>query len=138
MLVAQDGGASVYLKIPRNQPVKTLQHILIAGVVGAAASLAGVAQAQSGHDHHATTAAATAQTAPTEMSDGEVRKIDKANKKITLKHGPLKNLDMPAMTMAFQVSDPAMLSRVKVGDKVRFVAANPGGKLTLTEIQPAQ
>jgi Cu(I)/Ag(I) efflux system protein CusF len=121
--------------------VKTLQHVLIAGVVGAVASLAGVAQAQSGHDHHAAPAAATtkvAQTAPAEMSEGEVRKIDKENKKITLKHGPLKNLDMPAMTMAFQVSDPAMLSRVKVGEKVRFVAANPGGKLTLTEIQPAQ
>ena len=121
--------------------MKTLQHILIAGAVGTAAAFTGVAQAQSGHDHHAAPdAAATkvAQTAPAEMSEGEVRKIDKVNKKITLKHGPLKNLDMPAMTMAFQVSDPAMLSQVKVGDKVRFLAANPGGKLTLTEIQPVR
>ncbi len=72
------------------------------------------------------------------MSEGEIRKIDVAGKKITFKHGPLKNLDMPAMTMAFQVSDPAMLTKWKVGDKVRFVAANPGGKLTVTDIQSAQ
>jgi Cu(I)/Ag(I) efflux system protein CusF len=50
---------------------------------------------------------------------------DQAGKKITLKHGPLENRDMPAMTMAFQVSDPDMLGKVKVSDKVRFVAANP-------------
>lgn len=121
--------------------MKTFQHILIAGTVGTAAAFTGIAQAQSGHDHHAATAAATtkvAQTASAEMSEGEVRKIDSENKKITLKHGPLKNLDMPAMTMAFQVGDPAMLSKVKVGDKVRFVAINPGGKLTITEIQPVK
>lgn len=51
--------------------------------------------------------------------------------------GPLKNVDMPAMTMAFQVSDAAMLGKLKVGDKVRFVAANPGGALTATQIQLA-
>lgn len=121
--------------------MKALQQFLFAGVIGAAASFAGIGQAQSGHDHHAApTAAATkvAQTAAAEMSEGEVRKIDAAGKKITLKHGPLKNLDMPAMTMSFEVSDPAMLSKLKAGDKVRFVAANPGGKLTVTEIQPAK
>jgi len=72
------------------------------------------------------------------MSEGEVRKIDRKNRKITLKHGPLKNLDMPPMTMAFEVNDPALLSKVKVGDKVRFVAANPGGRLTVTALQPAK
>jgi Cu(I)/Ag(I) efflux system protein CusF len=121
--------------------VKALQHILIAGAVGTVAAFGGVAHAQTtpGHDHHAAATAApaakVAQATPAEMSEGEVRKIDMENKKITLKHGPLKNLDMPPMTMAFQVSDPAMLGKVKVGDKVRFVAANPGGKLTVTEIQ---
>ena len=121
--------------------MKTLQQFLCAGVIGSVTSFAGMAQAQSAHDHHAAPAAATtkvAQTAPAEMSEGEVRKIDAAGKKITLKHGPLKNLDMPPMTMSFEVSDPTMLSKVKVGDKVRFVAANPGGKLTVTEIQPAK
>lgn len=121
--------------------MKALQHILIAGAVGTVVAFAGAAHAQTtpGHDHHAAAPAAkVAQAAPAEMSEGEVRKIDLENKKVTLKHGPLKNLDMPPMTMAFQVSDPAMLGKVKVGDKVRFVAANPGGKLTVTEIQPAK
>jgi Cu/Ag efflux protein CusF len=120
--------------------VKTLQHILIAAVTVTAAGLVGVAQAQSGHGHQAESAASTlvAQTSSAEMSEGEVRKIDKENKKITLKHGPLKNLDMPPMTMAFEVNDPALLGKVKVGDKVRFVAANPGGRLTVTAIQPAK
>ena len=119
--------------------MKSLQHILIAGAVGTVAAFGGVAHAQTtpGHDHHAAAPATkVAQAAPAEMSEGEVRKIDTANKKITIKHGELKNLDMPAMTMVFQVTDPAMLSKVKVGDKVRFVAANPGGKLTVTEIRP--
>jgi Cu(I)/Ag(I) efflux system periplasmic protein CusF len=114
-----------------------LQHILIAGILGTATASAGIAQAQTGggHDHHSV--APAAQSAA-EMSEGEVRKLDLKGKKITLKHGPLKNLDMPAMTMAFQVTDAAMLGKVKVGDKVRFVAANPGGKLTVTDIQLAQ
>jgi Cu/Ag efflux protein CusF len=117
--------------------VKALQHIFIAAVTGTAAALAGLAQAQPGHDHHAASAP-VAQTSSAEMSEGEVRKIDTQNRKITLKHGPLKNLDMPPMTMAFEVNDPALLSKVKVGDKVRFVAANPGGRLTVTAIQPAK
>ena len=74
---------------------------------------------------------------PASMTEGEVRKIDKEAKKITLKHGDIKNLDMPGMTMVFQVKDAALLDKVKAGDKVRFVAANPGGKLTITQIELA-
>ncbi|MEO8653660.1 MAG: copper-binding protein [Ramlibacter sp.] len=93
----------------------------------------------SGHDHHAAAPVAKPVAAKgTEMSEGEVRKVDTERRKITLKHGPLKNLDMPPMTMAFQVTDVAMLNKVKAGDKVRFVAANPDGKLTLTEIRLAE
>jgi Cu/Ag efflux protein CusF len=118
--------------------VKTLTQLLAAAAVGSACAFTGAALAQ-GHDHHAATPAAKPVAAKAdEMSEGEVRKIDLAGKKITLKHGPLKNLDMPAMTMAFQVADPAMLGKVKVGDKVRFVAANPGGKLTVTDLQAVQ
>ena len=120
--------------------MKALQHIVLAAAVGAAALLASTARAQ-GHDHHATQAAVTpvaVKPAATAMSEGEVRKVDIDGKKITLKHGPLKNLDMPPMTMAFQVADPAMLSQVKVGDKVRFVAANPGGRLTITQLEAAK
>ena len=121
--------------------MKILSRIFLSGAVVATSALAFIAQAQtmSGHDHHAAAPAAKA-AAPkgAEMSEGEVRKVDTESRKITLKHGPLKNLDMPPMTMAFQVTDRAMLDKVKVGDKVRFVAANPGGKLTLTDIRLAE
>ena len=69
------------------------------------------------------------------MTDGEIRKVDKAAKKITIKHGPLTNLDMPAMTMVFQVKDPAVLGEVKQGDKVKFQAEKLGGAFTVTKIE---
>ena len=70
------------------------------------------------------------------MTEGEVRKVDKEAKKITLKHGPISNLDMPAMTMVFQVADPAMLEQVKAGDKVRFSADKAGSGYAVTKIEP--
>ncbi len=73
-----------------------------------------------------------------EMSDGEVRKVDKGAQKITIKHGPLANLDMPPMTMVFKVKDPAFLDQVKAGDKVKFEAEKVGGAFTVTKIEPAQ
>jgi Cu/Ag efflux protein CusF len=72
------------------------------------------------------------------LSDGEVRKVDKGAKRITIKHGPLTNLDMPAMTMAFQVKDPALLDKVKAGDKVKFLAEKTGGAFTVTQIEPVK
>lgn len=71
----------------------------------------------------------------TEMADGEVRKIDKANKKITIKHGEIRNLDMPGMTMVFQVKDPLMLDTLKAGDKVKFRAEKAGGAIVIIDIQ---
>lgn len=68
------------------------------------------------------------------QSDGVARKVDKRQGKLTLRHGPLKNLDMPAMTMVFRVSDPAWLDQVKPGDKVRFRAERVNGMLTVTAI----
>jgi Cu(I)/Ag(I) efflux system periplasmic protein CusF len=70
-----------------------------------------------------------------DMTDGEVRKIDKAQSKITLKHGEIKNLDMPGMTMVFQVKDKAMLDKLAPGDKVKFKAVNDAGKFTVTDLQ---
>ncbi len=72
---------------------------------------------------------------PGAMTEGEIRKVDMDNKKITIKHGEIKNLDMPGMTMVFQVKDDAMLSRVKAGDKVRFTAEKMGGAMVVTDIQ---
>lgn len=67
---------------------------------------------------------------------GEVRKIDEAAGKVTLKHGPIKNLGMDqGMTMVFRVKDPAMLKQVKVGDKVEFEAENADGAYTVTKMQ---
>jgi Cu/Ag efflux protein CusF len=69
------------------------------------------------------------------MVDGEVKKIDEAAGKITLKHGPIKNLDMDAMTMVLRVSDPAMLKKVKIGDKVKFEAERAAEGVTITKMQ---
>ncbi len=79
-------------------------------------------------------AAATATPAAT-LTEGEVRKIDKALGKITLKHGEIKNLDMPGMTMVFRVSDATLLDRVQEGDKVGFSADKIGGQFTVTGIE---
>jgi Cu/Ag efflux protein CusF len=67
--------------------------------------------------------------------NGEVTKIDKEQNKITLRHGPIKNLDMDGMTMVFRIQDPKMLDSVKVGDKVKFDADRVNGQLTVTKIQ---
>ena len=82
--------------------------------------------------------AAQAQSAAPDMSDGEVRKIDKEAGKLTLKHGDIKNLDMPGMTMVFVVKDKAMLDKLALGDKIKFKAINDSGKFTVTEITPAK
>ena len=71
------------------------------------------------------------------MSQAEVRKIDAANLKITLRHGPLANIGMPPMTMVFTVQDGAELEGLKVGDKVQFVAQQQGSQFVATELQPA-
>lgn len=73
-----------------------------------------------------------------ELTDGEIRKVDLENKKITIKHGEIKNLDMPGMTMVFQVKDPAMLAKVKVGNKVKFNAEKIGGAIVVTDILPTE
>ena len=71
----------------------------------------------------------------TPMTEGEVRKIDKDAGKVTLRHGPIQNLDMPAMSMVFRVADPKMLDQVREGDKVRFSAERSGGAITVTRIE---
>lgn len=86
--------------------------------------------------HHRPAAAATAGAA--DMTDAEVRKVDVEGGKVTLKHGDIKNLDMPAMTMVFVVRDKSVLARLSAGDKVKFRATNDAGKLTVTEILSAK
>lgn len=111
-----------------------LNHCLaiasLATVLGASAQPAPA----SGIEHAAHHPASSAEP----QSDGEVRKVDKAQSKVTLRHGPLENLAMPAMTMVFKVADPKMLDSLKEGDKVRFTAEKVNGAFTVTAIQPAK
>ena len=91
-----------------------------------------------GHGVHGDHGKPTAQAATGDMTDGEVRKVDKEGGKLTLKHGDIKSLYMPAMTMVFTVKDKAMLDKLKAGDKIKFKAINDAGKFTVTEMQMAQ
>jgi Cu(I)/Ag(I) efflux system protein CusF len=68
------------------------------------------------------------------MTNGEVTKLDKPGGRVTLKHGEIKNLDMPPMTMSFRVADPKLLDGVVVGDRVRFVAERVNGQFTITAL----
>ena len=106
------------------------RYAAVAVLLAAALAVPAFAQQQSAGDHVAHHEAAPA--------DGEVRKVDRDARRITIKHGPIKNLDMPAMTMVFQVKDPAMLDKLRVGDKVKFQEQNLGGALTVTRIEAAK
>jgi Cu(I)/Ag(I) efflux system periplasmic protein CusF len=68
------------------------------------------------------------------FTEAEVRKVDKEAGKVTLKHGRIENLDMAPMTMVFRVKEPAMLDKLKAGDKVRFRAEKVQGAFTVTEL----
>ena len=84
--------------------------------------------------HHKQTASTTA--AP--MADGEIKKVDKDAAKITIKHGEIKNLEMPPMTMVFQVKDASLLDKVKAGDKVRFSAEKTKSGYAVTAFEAAK
>ena len=123
--------------------MKNLKKLTAAAATAWLVALAPAVQAQSTMDASKmdgmkTAQATTAPTAAPEMTDGEVRKIDMEAGKVTLKHGEIKNLDMPGMTMVFVVKDKAMLDKLKAGDKVKFKAINDGGKFTVTDIQPVR
>ncbi|MCC2651078.1 MAG: transporter [Microvirga sp.] len=74
-----------------------------------------------------------AQNLPT--VSGTVEKVDAAQGKITIDHGPIKNLDMEAMTMVFRAQDPALLQGLKAGDKVQFTADRVNGQISVTSIK---
>jgi Cu/Ag efflux protein CusF len=82
--------------------------------------------------------AASAAPSAALTTDGEVRKVDKEQGKVTLKHGPIPNLEMPGMTMIFKVADPKMLDSVKEGDKVKFAADRVNGAITITALEAAK
>lgn len=114
-----------------------MRHFFLAGALSVCLATVSAAWAQHGaHDQlHAADARSATQTA---TAEGEVRKVDRATRRITLKHGELPGLGMGPMTMAFRIQDPAMLDRVKPGDKVRFSAARVGGAVTITAIEAVE
>ena len=90
------------------------------------------------HELHHPAATDSATTIATDMTDAEVRKVDLDAQKITLKHGEIKNLGMPPMTMVFRVKDPAMLAAVKAGDKVKFSVDRVNGVFTVLTLEPVK
>ena len=99
----------------------------------------GAAPVQAAGDHagHGMAMQATAST-DMQMVDGVVKKVDKSAGKVTLSHGPLTNLSMPAMTMVFRVKDANWLDQMKAGDKIRFMADNVNGAVTIVHFEPAK
>ena len=85
-----------------------------------------------------TARAAVAAVAASDMIAGEIRKVDVESGKLTLRHGRIKHLDMPGITMVFIAKDKALLETLKAGDKVQFKAINDGGKFTVTDVQPVR
>jgi Cu(I)/Ag(I) efflux system periplasmic protein CusF len=85
-----------------------------------------------------TTATSVEQANTKDMAEAEVRKIDKEAKKVTLKHGPIKNLDMPGMTMVFQVRDAALFDKMAAGDKIMFTAEQLQGAFVVTGVEKVE
>jgi Cu/Ag efflux protein CusF len=90
----------------------------------------------SGATTHTTAEAHAAQQGA--VTEGEVRRIDKDAKKLTIRHGSIANLEMPPMTMVFQVTETSVLDQIKVGDKIRFKAEKIGGAYTVTALEAAK
>lgn len=111
-----------------------MKHLLITTAL-ALTTLAAASPALAQHAGHGT--AKPAAGAAAELADGEVRRIDKANGQVLLRHGEIKSLGMGAMTMSFKLRDAAMADQIKVGDKVKFTAEAKGSDLIVTSIRKA-
>ena len=105
--------------------------VFLVSLLACSGSMAATPGGHSGHNEKQGAASAS-------MTDGEVRRLDKVTGKVTLKHGAIKNLDMPPMTMEFQVKDRALLDKVKVGDKVKFSVEHIAGSYVVTDIGAAK
>ena len=109
---------------------RTMAALAASLALGAGASFAG-----GGTDNPEHARTLVAQAASDGMTEGEVRKVDKDAGKITLKHGEIKSLGMPPMTMVFRAKDPVLLDKVQPGAKVRFRAEQQGSTLLVTAIE---
>ena len=111
-----------------------MKTITIAALLAVLATPALAQQKAEDHSaHHPASAASAA-----DMIEGEIRKVDKEAKKLTIKHGEIKSLDMPPMTMVFQVKDASVFDKLKAGDKVRFVVQKSDTGFMVSDIQAAK
>ncbi len=116
--------------------MKIVQSVVVSAVFAIAAltSVTGIAQAQANQSKSGNTKVDTSK----DITDGEIRKVDKEAGKLTIKHGEIRNLEMPPMTMVYQVKEKAMLDKVQAGDKIKFKVINENGKMVVTEIHPGK
>jgi Cu(I)/Ag(I) efflux system periplasmic protein CusF len=112
--------------------VRALVALIASLSIATPAALTSAYAADPHAGHHADAPAASAPA--TALSEGTVKKVDKAKGKLTIAHGPLANLQMSAMTMSFKVKDPAWLDSVKAGDRIDFLAEDVKGSLTVTKL----
>jgi Cu(I)/Ag(I) efflux system periplasmic protein CusF len=110
--------------------IQVISALLLAAALGSCPAVRAQTQAAN--------PAATQAPVPKEFTEGEVRNIDKAAGKVTLKHGEIKNLGMPPMAMVFGVKDAKLLDKFKPGDKVRFKAVHDAGRYVVVDLQPAK
>jgi Cu/Ag efflux protein CusF len=107
-------------------------------IVVTAALLAAPSFAANDHAQHSPGAPSASTQAAMAMISGQVKKVDPGTGSVTLAHGPLTNLGMPAMTMTFKVSNAAWLGQMKAGDKIRFVADKVNGAFTVVHFESAK
>ena len=109
--------------------------LLVLGTGSALAQAPAAAAADSHSSHHPAAAAST--TPQAELSEGEITRWDPRTLRLTLKHGEIKNLEMPPMTMVFRVADAGVVGDLKPGDKVRFRAEQISGAYHVQRIEKA-
>lgn len=116
---------------------KTFQLVIALAVSSAGLAVVPIASAAD-HSHAGHGAAQAAPTAATEFADGQIKRVNKSAAKLTIKHGEIKNLQMPPMTMVFGVADKALLEGLNDGDQVKFKVKQDGSNYVVTEIKKAQ
>jgi Cu(I)/Ag(I) efflux system periplasmic protein CusF len=124
---------------PRRRGVLALATAATVATTAALLALPLAALAQAGHQGHGShgAQATAAEAVESDFVDAEVRRVDTARQRVTLRHGAMPALDMGPMTMVFAVADPAWLETLKAGDKVQVRVALRGNTYTVTAVRPA-
>ena len=134
VVLATKKGRNRFSAISREEIMKNIKHILAISslALGIALPMSSIAQTMMMDQSK------MGMSQSASMTDGEVRKVDRETGKITIKHGDIKHLDMPGMTMVFTAKDKGLLTNLKPGDKVKFMVVNEGGKMVITDLQPVE